>query len=510
MSSDATENTESVALEVDDAGVYARQVAPQQRQNPSAAMWFGLGFLVIVALAVIFVLPSVMSEYELPLERRIEEANLREATAPSQQAAAVSPFEEAQRSIRRKQAQDVLAELLEKQGQLDSLEVAYWGKADYDAALETASIGDEYYRTQDFDLAISSYSEGNDALAELQARIPEVLAQTLIDGDNALADGSSQLAQDRYSLALVLDPDSEAAQIGLGRARTLDQVQLLIQQAEEARENRDLEAAKALLQEIVSLDPYNETAPIGITEVDGEIRENEFSQIMSEGYVLLQADDPESAIAAFQRAAAMNINVQEAEAAIRQTETEVANAQISQLRIDISSAEADERWGDAVAAYDRVIAIDANLLFALEGRELASQRMTLNQLLIDAIESPERFSDQDVYEETLRYYFVGRDIEEPGPLLSSQLDELQALLENSQVPVRIVFVSDTFTEVTLLRIRTLGVFSETTMDLKPGKYVAVGQRAGYRDVRQEFTVGFGQTPDAVVVQCDERVVATNR
>ncbi len=510
MSSDATENTEPVALEADDSGVYARQVAPQKRQKPSAAMWFGLGFLVIVALAVIFVLPSVMSEYELPLERRIEEATLRDAIAPSQQAAAVSPFEEAQRSIRRKQAQDVLAELLEKQGQLDALEVASWGKEDYDAALETASIGDEYYRTQDFELSISSYSEGNDALAELLARIPEVLAQTLIDGDNALADGSSQLAQDRYLLALVLDPDSEAARVGLGRARTLDQVQLLFQQAEELRENRDLEAAITILREIVSLDPYNETAPIGIIEIDAEIRENEFSQIMSEGYVLLQADDPESAISAFQRAAGMGINVQEAEAAIRQTETEVANAQIAQLRIDLSSAEADERWSDAVAAYDQVIAIDANLLFALEGRELANQRMTLNQLLVDAIESPERFSDQAVYEETLRYYFIGRDVEEPGPLLSSQLDELQALLENSQVPVRIVLVSDTFTEVTLLRIGTLGVFSETTMDLKPGNYVAVGRRAGYRDVRQEFTVGFGQTPDAVVVQCDERVGTVNR
>ena len=117
----------------------------------------------------------------------------------------------------------------------------------------------------------------------------------------------------------------------------------------------------------MSLDPYNETAPLVIAEVDAEIRENEFSQIMSEGYLLLQADDPESAIAAFRRAAAMGINVQEAEAAIRQTETEVANAQIAQLRIDISSAEADERWSDAVAAYDQVIAIDGNLLFAQEG-----------------------------------------------------------------------------------------------------------------------------------------------
>lgn len=128
MSADATENTEPMALEGDDAGVYARQVAPQQRQKPSAAMWFGLGFLVVVALAVVFVLPSVVSEYELPLERRIEEATQPVASAPSQQAAAVSPFEEAQRSIRRKQAQDVLAELLEKQGQLDALEVASWGK----------------------------------------------------------------------------------------------------------------------------------------------------------------------------------------------------------------------------------------------------------------------------------------------------------------------------------------------------------------------------------------------
>ena len=54
-----------------------------------------------------------------------------------------------------------------------------------------------------------------------------------------------------------------------------------MQQAEELRENSDLEAARSLLQEIVSLDPYNETAPLVIAEVDAEIRENEFSQIMS-------------------------------------------------------------------------------------------------------------------------------------------------------------------------------------------------------------------------------------
>jgi hypothetical protein len=38
-------------------------------------MWLGLGVLVILALAVVFVLPSVVTEYELPLERRVEEVS---------------------------------------------------------------------------------------------------------------------------------------------------------------------------------------------------------------------------------------------------------------------------------------------------------------------------------------------------------------------------------------------------------------------------------------------------
>ena len=510
MSEDNSVDTDPSALEPTDASIYAKQVAPRQRQKPSTAMWLGLGALVILALAVVFVLPSVVTEYELPLERRVEEVT-QSATAVSQVTeTAVSPFEEAQRSIQRKQSQDVLAELLELQGQLDLLEVEAWGQEDYEAALSTASIGDEYYRTQEFDLATESYSNGSNALAELIESVPNVLAQLLIDAENALTASDTQTAQDRYSLALVLQPDNEDAQIGLARAQVLDEVLALMDQAEDLFDDGELEAARDLYEQIVGLDSYNEAAPQRISEIDAQIRENEFSAIMSEGYALLQADDPELAIATFQRAAAMGINQQQAQAAIQQTETQVANAQINGFQQEITAAEANERWQDAVDAYDQVLEIDANLLFAIQGQELANQRATLNQLLVNAIEAPERLSENDVYEENLRYYFIGRDIENPGPVLSAQLDELQVLLENSQVTIDIDFISDTFTEVTLLKIGDLGKFEQTSMALKPGNYVAVGRRPGYRDVREEFTVGFGHTPDSVVVQCIERVVATNR
>ena len=104
MSEDNPVNTDSDVLEPADASIYAQQVAPKQRQKPSTAMWLGLGALVVVALAVVFVLPSVVSEYELPLERRVEEVAQPVAAVAQPAEAAISPFEEAQRSIQRKEA----------------------------------------------------------------------------------------------------------------------------------------------------------------------------------------------------------------------------------------------------------------------------------------------------------------------------------------------------------------------------------------------------------------------
>jgi len=40
--------------------------------NPPTWVWFAVGGLLLLALLVIFVLPAIVSEYELPLERRPE------------------------------------------------------------------------------------------------------------------------------------------------------------------------------------------------------------------------------------------------------------------------------------------------------------------------------------------------------------------------------------------------------------------------------------------------------
>ncbi|NKB34601.1 MAG: hypothetical protein GKR91_16025 [Pseudomonadales bacterium] len=494
----------------DENQIYLNPTAKVETNKPPVWIWFGVGGLLVVALLVVFVLPAVVSEYELPLERRVDVADLIPIAEEETIVSTISPFEEAQRSRQRKEAQDVLAELLERQGELVELEVDAWAQNSYAAALEVASIGDEYYRRQEFLDAIDSYTNGRDDLIAILENVPTVLQQTLTDAQNALDNQESELAQNQFSLALLFDPDNEAAQIGLERSQALDEVLGMLVEAEELLEDGELEAARTMYRQIVSLDSYNETAQQKLNEVSRLILEREFADIMSAGYALLANGNPEAAITEFERAGTLGINAEQALAAITQTENEVANAQISEIQVRISAAEAQEEWHTAVAEYDNVLAIDSNLVFAINGRDYASKRGQLDDLLVSSIETPDRFYESDVFQQVLDIYYTGRAIEDPGARLVDQLDRLQVLLESSQVPLDIRMVSDNLTDVTILRIGELGLFEETTVSLKPGRYVAVGKRIGYREVREEFVVGFGQTPDSVVVQCVERVVATNR
>ena len=65
--------------------------------------------------------------------------------------------------------------------------------------------------------------------------------------------------------------------------------------------------------------------------------------------------------------------------------------------------------------------------------------------------------------------------------------------------------SDGKTEVTVFRVGSFGPIGEKTLELLPGDYVAVGQRAGYRDVRVEFSVRAGQAGSDVIVQCQQKI-----
>ena len=66
-------------------------------------------------------------------------------------------------------------------------------------------------------------------------------------------------------------------------------------------------------------------------------------------------------------------------------------------------------------------------------------------------------------------------------------------------------VSDNATEVSVLRVARYGAFADRQIELRPGNYVAVGIRPGYRDVRVEFRVAPEIDMQPIVVKCEEAI-----
>ncbi len=481
------------------------------RPGPSPLVWLMLGVLILLALAVIFVLPGVVAEYELPLTPR---AQVEQVQTPAAAAAPtlnpVSPFEEAQRARQRQEAQDVLASLLERQTALEDLQVSRWAQQAYDQALGFARAGDEAYRTQVFDQATQQYRHADTALAQLQDSVPQVLADALARGNAALEAGDATLATEAFSLALLLQPGATEAQSGLQRAQTLDQVNALLAQAQQQRSAGALEDARSTLEQALALDAAHAEARGRLDAVRQAISDIAFTRVMSSGFAALQTGDSDAAIAAFEQALVMRPGNPEAQEAITQTRDQLAVSRINAHRDAAQTHVAAEQWEAAVAEYDAALAIDAALVFAIDGRDYAAKRLQLDRLLQDAIEQPERLADTAVHAQAVQVYYTALALENPGPRLQQQLTQVEVLLARAQVPVDVQLLSDNLTEVTLYQVGVLGRFQSQTLSLKPGRYVAVGTRPGYRDVRTEFEVGFDNRSAPVTVACTEEIVAVNR
>ena len=79
------------------------------------------------------------------------------------------------------------------------------------------------------------------------------------------------------------------------------------------------------------------------------------------------------------------------------------------------------------------------------------------------------------------------------------------MLKPTPMPIRVQLISDNVTSVSIYKVGKLGSFATRELSLRPGTYVAVGSRPGYRDVRLEFLVGPELEPKPVVIRCEEAI-----
>lgn len=479
------------------------------------ARWIlpALAALFLLALAVVFWLPSALEPGDTGPDSTQTPAGTGSGPAVSQapagaapqSPAAGTPFADAEAARLRGEAQEILEELLDLRDSLVNRAADLWASDALAAVNDAASKGDELYREREFDAAIDRYRAALEQARAIESRIPDELEVRLQATEAALQAGDADAASAELAIVDKLEPGLEQAQRLRERLEALPEVLAQLEKAALAEKADDLESAKTALSSAVAADGEHRGARQALQRVSAALTARRFADAMSAGYAALEDQRFDDARAAFRRAGKLREGSNEVATALQEVSVAETARDLRQLQRKAQASVNEEAWSAAVTAYEAALDIDSSVLFAQRGVEQARTRAELDKRLRAILDDPDRLSDESVADSAAQLLEYARGVEPRGPALQEQIRTLQKQLALSNTPIRVTLLSDNTTDVTLYKVSRLGEFEREELMLRPGEYTAVGTRRGYRDVRRTFRVSHDGRPPTVTVVCTERI-----
>lgn len=234
-----------------------------------------------------------------------------------------------------------------------------------------------------------------------------------------------------------------------------------------------------------------------------EAADDVWAAAVSEGLAALERGSLTEARDAFARAEAARPGTPSVRDGVVRLEAAQKDASLAEHQRRALRAEGTEDWGGALTEYDAAQKVDPVVAFAVEGRARVIQRRALDERLEGYLKRPDRLSTEAVAQEAEAALDRAAEMEQPGTRLARQMAALREALAAARIGVPVRLVSDGLTDVTVLRVGHLGVFKEKALELRPGTYVVVGTRKGYRDARLTLEVTPGRAPEPLRVRCEE-------
>lgn len=485
---------------------------PSHRKHYFAAAT-GLAVLVAAALAVVFVLPGTLPPQTTPDGSpetvEIVKPSASATTFPDgpgkTQPAAGNPQDDRQRLA----AENLLRDVLRKQAELESEGVRIWGErkltTSYPEALEALAASNARFDTAAYEQAAGGFRQSLALLDTLSQSKDDRYRLSMAEGNAALASDNAENAGAAFEIALALRPDDPQAGIGLARAQALPEVLGLMEQGRRRDLSGDLDGAYAAFKSAADLDPAYRPARDEARRTGALIADRDYRRAVSDAIRNLDDGDFRAAAAAIAAARKIRPDTPEIRDISVRLRQERRIAAIRNLSSAAEQAIRREDWETAVAHYSKVLATDSSVADAVSGLSRAERMVRLHEQIAVYLNAPDRLSSDAPLDHAWLVLRTATAIERPGPRLRAETARLRDMIEAAAETRLLVLKSDGETAVTIYRVARFGSFTEKRVELRPGKYTAVGSRPGYRDVRIEFRVPRSDTPLTLVVQCIERI-----
>lgn len=405
----------------------------------------------------------------------------------------------------RAEAQQLAERATRQIAALQAQAVESWAERPFAAATAQRDAAASAFDRRDFAAAVAGYRDAVAALDALHADAPQQLAAAKRTATEALARGDLAAAEAAIALALAMAPTDAGAQRLRARLAAFPAVLQAVQRAASAEAAGDTRAAAAAYREALAADADNAVAKAALARIDRDQAAARFRTTMAGALAALDGgrlDDADRELKAAARLRPGDAGVADAETRLARLRREQT---LVRLEAAAKAAAAAEDWDGAVRDYGALLAADPTAAAAQTGLALARPRAALATRIDSHLAQPARLASDSVHADAARTLAEAQAIAAPGPKLRAQVAKLDALLTAAATPVEVRLVSDAATEVTIYKVGPQGRFKDKALALKPGRYVAVGARAGHVDVRVEFTVEAGSPPPTVAIRCEEKL-----
>jgi tetratricopeptide (TPR) repeat protein len=444
-----------------------------------------LTLLLLVALAVVFALPSLLD--------------------PAQQEAAPAPVAGEDAGAARGRAQKTLQEYLQLRARLELDNAAEWGEPGWSESAVHASNGDRHFAQRRFTTAEREYKQAFDRLQQLQDNRSAMLDSALERGKRALAVDDVDNAVEAFQTVLKIEPEHPDAVAGIARARNravvIDQMNL----GRAAEANGDLETARAAYQQAVKADAGYKAAAQALERVKSAINTQAFTRAMSAALQALDAGKTTAAAEALAQAQRLRPNDRAVGDARQRLQAMRAQAGLNRVRRQVQAEVRDEDWRAAVSLYRKALAIDSSAAFARTGLGRAEQRVRLHEQFDHYLDQPSRLYSTAPLANAEKLLASASDAPPTEPRLAGKISRLRQLVSVARTPVTVTLTSDGETDVVVYHVARLGKLQAHQLDLRPGDYTVQGSRAGYRDVRKVIRVRPGRPVPPLMIRCEETI-----
>ena len=457
--------------------------------------------LMILAISVIFILP------QLPVQKLFDDSS--ESLIEADNSNEISQSRIAEKTKYRKDAQLVLEKIVEIRDLLKSKSIEKWNAEKFNSALENISIGDDLYREGEYLRSIKQYREALDQLNNLKEDAAKIIESTIISANNNIEKLDSELTVEQtinsINLAFAIDKNNESIKLLKERSLKLPDLFNKVVQSDQFISEQKYEDAFSVLSEAIMLDPYRKKTKTSMENLNKQIKEKTFIEFMSEGFEAMDQNNFSSARKVFNEALKTYPERPDVYDALNQLESRESSFQIKERIKNAEANENLENWSEAKKEYEALLESD-NSLVSLKARLINVRiRAELDEQLENLINNPLTLRSDELHQKAKKLLKTAQGINQRGAKLEKQIESVSKIIVQARNPIPVNFFSDNKTKVTIFKIGSLGLFEKRTIELVPGKYVVLGQRIGFRDVRLDFAIEPNEVDKNISIMCVESI-----